>query len=390
MKYNFDEVIDRTNNYSAKWMEMGSKFGKSDILPMWVADMDFKSPEPVINSITKRAEQGIYGYTTRPESYFDSIVDWMEKRHNWKPDRNLLIHSPGVVFSISLIVQEFTEPGDKIIVQPPVYYPFFSVIEKNNRAIIHNPLKIENGKYVMDFEDLERKIDEKVKMLILCSPHNPVGRVWSREELIILGEICKANNIRIVSDEIHADIVYKGCKHIPFASLCDKYTQNLITCIAPSKTFNLAGLQSSIVAFSNKRDYFRFHYLLDTLDIKRNSCFNVVATEMAYRFGEEWLNQLLEYLEGNLNFLLEYLKEKIPKIKAYKPEGTFLVWLDFRELGMNKDKLSEFMIKTAKVALDDGYWFGKEGEGFMRINIACPREILKEGLKRIEEAINVL
>lgn len=387
MNYNFDEIIDRSNNNSAKWSELESKFGRDDILPLWVADMDFKSPLPVVEAIAERTEQGIYGYTTRPKSYFQSVSDWMERRHNWRLEEDLLVHSPGVVFAVGLIIQEFTNPGDKIIIQPPVYYPFYSVIENNDRRIVSNPLKYKNGKYMMDYEGLLNKIDDNVKMLILCSPHNPVGRVWQRDELIHLAEICKEHNIRIVSDEVHCDIIYKGSKHTPLASLPNDLTENLITCFAPSKTFNLAGLQASITSFVNESDRNRYMRLLEKLDITRNNCFSVVATEAAYRYGEDWLNQLLDYLEGNINFLTSYINKKIPQIKVIIPEGTYLAWLDCRDLGMNAELLSHFMINKAKVALDDGYWFGKEGEGFMRINFACPRGILEEGLKRIEDAI---
>ncbi len=388
MKYNFDEIIDRTSNYSAKWLELRSKFGRDDVLPMWVADMDFKSPKPVIEAIKERANQGIYGYTTRPESYFDAITNWQYNRHGWNVDKDLLLHCPGVVFSISLIIQEFTDPGDKIIIQPPVYYPFFSLIENNNRKIVYNPLKKIDNKYIMDFNDLENKIDKTVKMLILCSPHNPVGRVWERDELFRLAEICRQNNIRVVSDEIHGDIVYEGYKFTPFGTLPQELTEGLITCFAPSKTFNLAGLQASITAFTNKKDYTRFEGVLDIFDLKRNNCFNIVATEAAYNFGEEWLEELIKYLQGNINFLIEYINDNFPDVKVYKPQGTFLVWLDFTKLGMNKELLSHFIINKAKVALDDGYWFGKEGEGYLRINVACPRIILETGLKRIKEAIS--
>lgn len=387
MKYNFDEVIDRTSNYSAKWLELKSKFGRDDILPMWVADMDFKSPKSVIEAIKERAEQGIYGYTTRPESYFDTISKWQYKKHGWNVNKKMLIHSPGVVFSMSLIIQAFTKPGDKIIVQPPVYYPFFTIIQNNNREIVYNPLKIKDGKYIMNYEDLENKIDDRVKMLILCSPHNPVGRVWSKDELIRLLKICNKNNIRIISDEIHGDIIYEGYKHIPLETISNELTKETITCFAPSKTFNLAGLQASITAFSNIKDYNKFNKLLDIFHLKRNNCFSVVATEAAYKHGEEWLNQLIVYLQDNINFLTDYINENLKDVKVFKPEGTYLVWLDFRALNIDKELLSHLMINKAKVALNDGYLFGKEGEGFLRINAACPRIILKEGLKRIKEAI---
>ncbi|WP_202709736.1 MalY/PatB family protein [Sporosalibacterium faouarense] len=388
MKYNFDEIIDRSKYNSLKWLELDSKFGRDDILPMWVADMDFKSPQPIIDAICNRALHGVFGYTTRTESYFKTIAEWMERRHNWNPPEELLVHSPGVVFSLSTIVQEFTEPGDKIIVQPPVYYPFYSIIENNDRKVVLNPLKNLNGKYVMDYDDLERKIDENVKMLILCSPHNPIGRVWSREELVKLGEICRENNVRIVSDEIHCDLVLKGYKHTPFGTLPNNLSDNLITCFAPSKTFNIAGLQASVVSFSNEGDYVRYNEALDKHHFKNNNCFSIAAVEAGYKYGEEWLEQLLDYLEGNVEFLIKYIEEKIPQIKVHRPEGTFLAWLDCRNLEMNAELLSHFMINKAKVALDDGYWFGEEGKGFMRINFACPRGILEEGLRRIEEAIS--
>jgi cystathionine beta-lyase len=391
MKYNFDESIDRTNYHSVKWDELKTKFGDipEDVLPMWIADMEFRSPQPVIEAIKKAAEHGIYGYTSRPLSYYQAIIDWMEKRHNWKVKKDWLVFSPGVVPALSFIIRAFTQPGDKVIVQPPVYYPFFRVIENNGCHVVNNPLKLSNKKYFMDYDDLERKVDDpRVKLIILCSPHNPVGRVWQKEELIILGEICLEHNIIVVSDEIHADILFKGYRHIPFASISPAFAHHSITCTAPSKTFNLAGLQTSSIIIPNKKYCRIYENILDSLALDENSVFGLVALEAAYRDGEEWLEQLLSYLNENLKFLMKYFKERIPKIKVIKPEGTYLVWLDCRQLGFNAKGLNNFMIKKSGVALDDGYWFGTEGEGFMRINIACPRSFLEEGLKRIERAIN--
>jgi cystathionine beta-lyase len=263
------------------------------------------------------------------------------------------------------------------------------VIENNGCHIVNNPLKLNNKKYVMDFEDLERKIDDpRVKLLILCSPHNPVGRVWQKEELIILGEICLKQNIIVISDEIHNDILFEGYKHTPFASISQAFAKKSITCTAPSKTFNLAGLQTSTIIIPNKKYYKIYDNILNSLALNENNVFGLVALEAAYRYGEEWLNQLLSYLKENLEFLKKYFKEKIPKIKVIIPEGTYLVWLDCRQLGFNAQDLNDFMIKKAKVALDAGFWFGKEGNGFMRMNIACPRSFLKEGLERIERAVN--
>ena len=389
MKYNFDEIIDRTNYHSVKWDELETTFGVKDVLPMWIADMEFRSPKPVVEAIRKAAEHGIYGYTSRPDSYYQAIINWMERRHNWKVKKDWIAHSPGVVPALGLIIRAFCQPGDKVVIQPPVYYPFFQVIENNGCHVVNNPLKLSNKKYFMDYDDLERKIDDpRVKLLILCSPHNPVGRVWQKEELIILGEICLKNNIIVVSDEIHADILFEGYKHIPFASISPAFAHHSITCTAPGKTFNLAGLQTSTIIIPNKKYYKTYNNILDSLALVENNVFGLVALEAAYRHGEEWLEQLLPYLNENLDFLMKYFRERIPKIKVITPEGTYLIWLDCRQLGLNTKDLNNFMIKKARVALDDGYWFGTEGKGFMRINIACPRSFLEEGLRRIERAVN--
>jgi len=391
VKYDFNEIIDRSKYHSVKWDELETIFGVKDVLPMWVADMELKSPKPVIEAIKNAAEHGVYGYTSRPDSYYQAIIDWIKKRHNWEVEKDWISYSPGVVPALSFIIKAFTQPGDKIIVQPPVYYPFFRVIEDNGCQIVNNPLKIKNNKYVMDLEDLEKKIDDsQVKILILCSPHNPVGRVWQIEELRKLGEICLKHNLIVVSDEIHADILFKGYRHTPFASISQEFAQNSITCTAPSKTFNLAGLQTSAIIIPNKEYNRIYNNMLNSLALNENNYFGLVALEAAYKYGEEWLNQLLSYLNENLEFLIKYFEEKIPKIKAIRPEGTYLIWLDCRQLGLKSKDLNSFMIKKAKVALDDGCWFGKEGEGYVRINIACPRSFLEEGLKRIETAVNGL
>lgn len=390
MKYDFDVVVDRSKNYAAKLNEMKLKFGRDDLIPMWIADMDFRSPEPIIDAIKERVEQGIYGYTSRPSSYFEAVSQWLRKRHNWDAKSDWMIHSPGVVPSISIIIKEFTEPGDKIIIQPPVYYPFFEVVENNGRQLVLNDLKLVDGKYVMDYADLEEKAKAGAKMLILCSPHNPAGRVWTKEELTRLGDICFKYNIKVIADEIHADLVFWNNKHVPFASINKEFCNKSITCIAPSKTFNLAGLQDSVVIIPDKAERERFDNILGILDIKRNNCFNLVATEAAYRHGEEWLEQVLSYLEGNIEFVSKYCAENIPKLKPNRPEATYLVWIDCRELGMDKDELSKFMINEMKVALDEGPWFGKPGEGYLRINVACPRFTLNQALERIKDAVDTI
>jgi cystathionine beta-lyase len=390
IKYDFDEIVDRKNSFAAKYDELRLKYGKSDIIPMWVADVDFKAPQPVIDAMRERLEHGIFGYTSKPDSYYEAISQWLEKRHDWKVDPKHIIHSPMVVPSLRIIVREFTKPGDKIIIQPPVYPPFFDVVKSNNRELVLNPLKIVDGKYVMDYENLESAAKSGAKMLILCNPHNPIGRVWTREELLKLGEICVRYGIRVVSDEIHSDLIYKGNKHTAFGMISEDFFKNSITCAAPTKTFNIAGLQASYVIFPNEEEKQIFNKAWNFIDITRNNCFGLVATEAAYRQGEEWLEQLLEYLQGNVDLVNDYCKKYISKIKPNRPEGTYLIWIDCRELGMDKDQLTKFMVEEVKVVFNDGYAFGTEGEGYIRMNIACPRSIVQEALDRLKRAIDKL
>lgn len=388
MNYDFDTVIDRTHNFAAKHDELGLKFGRTDLIPLWVADMDFKVAEPIIAAIRQRAEQGIFGYTSRPDSYFQAVHQWLGQRHGWATDTQLMIHSPGVVPSLSLIIQNFTQPGDKIIVQSPVYYPFFDVVKSNGRILVENPLKVVQGRYEMDYDQLEQIAQTGAKWLLLCSPHNPVGRVWEQAELERLGKICLDHGIRIIADEIHSDLVFSGHKHTPFAAISENFRQNTITCIAPSKTFNLAGLQASIVIFPHIIDRDKFDRVLGDLDIRRNNCFSLVATEAAYRDGAEWLEQLKQYIEGNFAFIRDFCQQHIAKIQPNYPEGTYLVWIDCRKLGMNKEQLHDFMVNNAKIAMDDGYWFGSDYAGFMRLNAACPRSILAKAMQQLQAAVD--
>lgn len=390
MKYNFDQEIRRLNTDCEKWDKLESQFGVKDVIPMWVADMDFQSPQPIIEALKQRVEHGVYGYTLRPDSYMESIVSWLKRRHRWSIEKEWITHSPGVIPALSLAIQSFTQKGDKIIIQPPVYHHFARVIQANGREIVNNPLKLENGHYSIDFADLEAKMDSTVKMLILCSPHNPIGRVWSKEELTRLGQICMKHNILVVADEIHCDFVYKTHTHIPFASISEEFANHSLTCIAPSKTFNLMGVQTSSIIIPNQQLRDRYDRELNTLSIGSPNIFGVVALEAAYRHGEEWLDQLLEYLQGNLEFTLNYFSKSIPQIKVIQPEGTYLVWLDCRELGFSVKELDEFMLRKARVAMNEGLIFGMEGEGFMRLNIACPRSMLKNALDGIEKAISSL
>ncbi|MBS4174823.1 MalY/PatB family protein [Bacillus sp. FJAT-49736] len=387
MQYNFDQEINRLNTNSVKWDETENIFGEKDLIPLFVADMDFRVPEPVIEAIKKRAEHGVFGYTARDDSYYEAIVGWMKRRHHWEIEKEWIIHVPGVVPALGMIVNTFTKPGDKIIIQPPVYHPFANVVEKNDRVIVPNPLKFEDGRYVMDLEDLENKIDSDVKMIIISSPHNPVGRVWTKEELMQLGEICLKHNVLVVSDEIHFDLLLKGNQHTPFASISEEFANHSIICTAPSKTFNLAGLQTSNIIIPNNNFREQFTNTLESLLIGMTSTFGLVATESAYLYGDEWLEQLLDYLGHNLDFVTDYIQKNIPELKVIQTEGTYLVWIDCRKLGFDRKTLEQFMLKEAKVALNQGYIFGESGDGFVRMNIACRRSILEEGLTRIEKAV---
>jgi cysteine-S-conjugate beta-lyase len=390
MRYDFDNVVERRGMGSVKWDFAEKYFTFKDILPMWVADMDFRSPQPVIDALLKKAEHGIFGYAGLPPSYCESIVAWMKRRHGWEIVDDWMVQTPGVVPAIHLAVTAFSDPGDQVIVQPPVYYPFFYAIKCSNREIIENPLLLENDKYQMDFPDLERKITPRTRMIILCNPHNPVSRVWSREDLERLGEICIKNNVLIVSDEIHADIVHSGFKHVPFASISEHFAANSIICTAASKTFNLPGLQTSNIVISNPDLRKRFKEAVRSTGFGSPNIFGIAATEAAYRYGEEWLDQLLPYLQGNIDFLKNYMTDKIRGLKIAQPQGTYLLWLDFRGCGIDPGKLGNFVREDARVALEPGVLFGCKENGFERMNIACPRSILSEGLGRIARAVTEL
>lgn len=390
MKFNFDKIIDRTNNFSAKWSEMNKNFGTNNLLPMWVADMDFLTAPCVMEALKDRLEQGIFGYTTRPSSYNESIVNWLDNRFSWKINQEWLMFSPAVITSISLLIQNLTQKNDKIMIQEPVYSPFHNIVESNERNLVISPLvRLDDGSYVMDYEDIEAKIKD-VKVFILCNPHNPVGRVWTREELTRLGEICLKHNVLVISDEIHSDIILKNHKHTPFASISKEFRENTITCMAPTKTFNLAGLQSSFLVISNPYYYEVMDKAFSILDIKRNNAFSLVATEAAYNYGEDWLYELIKYIEDNVDFAIDYIKNHMPQLKVKKPEGTYLLWVDFSNLNVDKKDLKNALINKGRIALSDGSSFGIGGDGYYRINLACPRSMVLEGLKRIEFAIKSL
>jgi len=388
MKYDFDMIIDRYNTNSIKWDFAENKFSVKDILPMWVADMDFKVPEPVIDALKKVAEHGIFGYTAASQSYYAALKAWMKRRHNWDIKSEWVTYSPGVVSALFMLVKAFTKPEDQVIIQTPVYYPFFSAIKSSNCEILDNPLRLENGQYRMDLADLESKVSSRTRMIMLCSPHNPIGRVWRETELRDLGELCLKNNILIISDEIHQDIIFDGFKHIPFALISEELADRTVVCTGASKTFNLAGLQMSGIIIPNPELRERFNNTVRSCGIIQPNIFAVAAAEAAYRDGESWLEQLLNYLQGNLVFMTDYITERIPGLEIIQPEGTYLVWLDFRKCGIDLARLDGFLCKDAKVGLEAGTKFGCKEEGFERINIACTRATLEEGLRRIEEGVS--
>ncbi|MBN1145017.1 MAG: PatB family C-S lyase [Bacteroidales bacterium] len=388
MHYNFDEVIPREGTGSVKHDLKKALFHSESVIPMWVADMDFKTPDFVIGAIQKRLEHEILGYTHIKPSFYESIVNWNKRRHNWIIKPEWICFSPGVVPALNMLVMAFSSPGDSIIIQPPVYFPFFTAVKNHGRNLIMNPLAYRNGEYEMDFADLEAKIDNNTRMLILCSPHNPTGNVWSSEILLKLAEICLKNNILIVSDEIHADLVYRGYRHVPTASLSDELAANTITCMAPSKTFNIAGLSTSYLVIPNELYRKRYEKVLDEVHVGEGNIFGFVAAEAAYNHGDNWLNQAMEYLEDNRNFLIDFIEKHIPAIRVIIPQATYLVWLDCSGLGLEPDALKKFMIHEAGLGLNDGPQFGPGGEGFQRINIACPRQVLQEALKKLKGSVD--
>ena len=383
--------MDRKNTKSVKYEEMGLNFGSNDMLPFWVADMDIKCPDFMIECIINRAKHGVFGYSKRMPEFYDAVINWLKTRHQLEVKSENIEYGPGVVFLLNVMIRKFTKPGDKIIIQSPVYYPFRKIVEGNNRIVSDNTLKLENGKYVMDFEDLEaRAKDPECKMMILCSPHNPVGRVWTREELENVAEICYKNNVLLVSDEIHFDLVYKGFKHTPILNINEKYNDNIIICTAPSKTFNIAGLHSAYCIIPDLEKMKRYKEELHLLDLNRSNVFSQEVTQVVYEKGADYVDKLVDFLEDNMNFVHAYVKENIKGIIARKMEATYLMWFDCRSLGLSTEELDNLFFKKAKIALDSGYWFGESGKGFMRMNIACPKSMLEEGLARLKAAVEQL
>lgn len=393
-KYDFNEIIDRSNTQCLKWDFLPQFFGKkvqqgdpSKLLPFWIADMDFRAPEPLIIALEERIKHGIFGYSGFSKSYYESVISWFKRRHGWDIKREWFIFTPGIIPAINFIIQEFSEVGDKIIVQNPVYYPFFESIKNNRRQIQLNPLKIVDDHYEMDFENLKQQMeDPKVKIMILCSPHNPVGRVWTKSELKKVGDLCLEHNILLISDEIHSDIIYSGYTHTNFASISDEFSDYVITCTSASKTFNLAGLQTSNIIIKNEQLRNRLKQRVLSAGIQEPNPIGALATEICYKECEDWVDQLIDYLQSNLGYIKNFVREYMPEIKVFEPQGTYLVWVDFRAWKKNFHELEDFMLNKAQVALDEGYIFGPGGEGFERFNIATPRIYLKECFDRIYRA----
>ncbi len=386
--YNFDEIIDRNGTNCLKVDALQERYGSSDLIPLWVADMDFKAPPAVIDAIIKRAQHGIFGYTRPSQEYHDSIRNWLDKHHDWQIKQEWTSFIPGIVKGIGFVVSCFTDRNDKIIIQPPVYHPFRIIPTLQHREVIDNELILKENRYYMDLEGLKKKIALGAKILILCNPHNPGGRVWTKQELIDLAEICYDNNVLVISDEIHADLAHKGHKHIPFATVSDKAAMNSITFMAPSKTFNIAGIVSSFSVIPNQKIRDKFHAYLESFELEEGYIFAYTATQAAYQHGEEWLVQAKEYIWGNIQFVDNYLKENIPQIKAMIPDASYLIWLDCRDLNLSQPQLEDLFVNKAKLALNTGTMFGKGGEGFMRLNVGSPRSILAKALAQLKDAVN--
>lgn len=380
---NWNDCIERTNTHSVKW-----SFSDEEIIPMCIADMDFQVAPAIMEAMKKKSEHGIYGYTTFCERYYEAVMGWWKKRFGLHLEKEWITFSPGIIPGVNLLLHLLTEPGDKVIVQDPVYYPFYTSIDFHGCEAVKNSLLYENGRYEMDFEDLDRKAsDPKAKVLILCSPHNPVGRVWTLEELRRVGEICMKHGVWIISDEIHGDLVYRQNRHIPFYQAGTDLQQRSIVCAAPSKTFNIAGLQTSIIMIANEELRNKYNEKLMQFGLMRPNGFGVEATIAAYESSESWLEELLDYLEGNLMYTENYFKTNMPEIKPVKPEATHLVWLDCTGLGMEGEELFQFFLREAKIKFDEGHKFGDNGKVFLRMNIACPRDRLDTALRRMQEAV---
>lgn len=388
MKFDFDEIIDRRGTNSIKYDFCAERGKPEDVIPLWVADMDFRTPPAVTEALVKAAQHGIFGYSESKQEYFDAVHNWFKSRFGWETDQSWLVKVPGVVYAVATAIRALTEKGDAVLIQQPVYHPFASTVLVNGRKLVNNPLVYEKGEYHIDFDDFEEKIIKNdVKLFLLCSPHNPVGRVWTREELVRMGDICLKHNVIVISDEIHADFVYKGYLHFIFASLKPEFLNNTVICTAPSKTFNLAGLQVSNIFIANDEIRKKFREELMRSGYSQPNTMGLVACQAAYEHGAQWLDELIEYLEGNISYIRKFLAERLPQIKLVEPQGTYLLWLDFNQLNLSEKELNDLIVNKAKLWLNEGTTFGSEGKGFQRLNIACPRATLERAFLQLEKAI---
>ena len=389
MKYDFDTIVDRYNTGSVKYDTVERSGMPADVMPMWVADMDFRAPDEIVSRMRQLCDFGVFGYTMVTDSYFDAVRNWFSSRFDWEVERKWLVTTPGVVFALSAAVKAFTEPGEGVLIQRPVYYPFTEVVENNGRVVVNSSLRYDKGSYAIDYEDLEAKLArDDVKLMLICSPHNPVGRVWTRNELSKVCRLCLKYNVKMVSDEIHADFVFANREHVPLASLSEQVRENCVVCTAPSKSFNLAGLQISNIFIPNRDMRHAFRRELEKTGLFGVNMVGLCACQAAYESGGEWLDQLKEYLEGNIQFLKSFVNEHMPRIKVVDTEGTYLVWMDLQELNLVDQK--DFIVNKAGLWLDTGSMFGDEGRGFERINVACPRAVLEEALNRLKRAYDAL
>ncbi|MDR1222085.1 MAG: PatB family C-S lyase [Tannerella sp.] len=386
--YNFDEMINRRGTNCTKYDTLKKNFGAENLIPLWVADMDFRTPDFILEALRKRMEHPVFGYTCPSEEYYDSIIRWNRKLHGWELKREWISFIPGIVKGIAFAIEKFTQEGDKIIIQPPVYHPFRLIPENMKRTVVNNPLRLVNGIYEMDFDRLESVIDDKCKMLILSNPHNPAGIVWSKTCLQELAAICAARNITVLSDEIHSEMTYPSCKHHPFSTVSGAAEACSITFAAPSKTFNIAGIVSSYAIVQEKHLRKEFYEYMEARELNQGTIFSYIATTAAYTHGAEWRRQMLGYVMKNVDFVEEYLKKNLPQIKVYRPQASFLVWLDCREAGLSHRKLITLFTEQAHLALNDGAMFGIEGNGYMRLNVGCPRSTLEMALRQLKNAFH--
>lgn len=384
--YSFDDVIERRNTHSLKWDDTERVFGAKDVLPMWVADMDFPAPPAVIEALNKRIAHGIFGYTVIPDSLKDAVKHWLQSRHQWEIEPSWLSFATGVVPAIATAIEAFTNEGDRIVVFTPVYPPLFQLVKKHRRTLVTSPLRLVEARYEIDWDDFEEKI-LGAKLLLLCSPHNPSGRVWTKEELIKIGELCIKHDVIVISDEIHADLTFPPYQHIPFASIDPAFAEKSVTCIAPTKTFNLAGLQAAAAIIPNEALKRQFNKVQQRQGFFTLNTFAVTGTEAAYRHGGEWLDALLQYLQKNIDHLCSYIETNLPKLHVIRPESTYLVWVDCRPLGKTERQLKQLLLEKGKIAVEFGSKFGEEGRGFIRINIACPQKTLEDALHRLTVAL---